>query len=131
MRRTAPTLASRWLRPRVDVLQFRFPDGGELSGHALANLLLSEVWEKTSDPVAGLDELLGLLECGGRVLPCCVDPLGDSRVYSRTRWATSRAGQRGSGASGGCDNSGARAAGVGGALGGQGVPTGHGGNRSG
>ena len=75
MRRTAPTLASRWLRPWVDVLQFRFPDGGELSGHALANLLLSEVWEKTSDPVAGLDELLGLLECGGRVLPCCVDPL--------------------------------------------------------
>ncbi|MCP4744435.1 MAG: uridine diphosphate-N-acetylglucosamine-binding protein YvcK [Actinomycetales bacterium] len=62
-------------RPWVDVLQFRFSDGGELSGHALGNLLLSAVWEKTSDPVAGLDELVGLLGCSGRVLPCCVDPL--------------------------------------------------------
>ena len=58
----------------MDVLQFRFPDGGELSGHALGNLLLSAVWETTFDPVAGLDELIGLLGCGGRVLPCCVAP---------------------------------------------------------
>ena len=62
-------------RPWVDVLQFRFSDGGELSGHPLGNLLLSALWEKTSDPVAGLDELVGLLGCGGRVLPCCVEPL--------------------------------------------------------
>ena len=62
-------------QPWVDVLQFRFSYGGELSGHALGNLLLSAVWEKTSDPVAGLDELVGLLGCRGRVLPCCVDPL--------------------------------------------------------
>ena len=62
-------------QPWVDVLQFRFSDGGELSGHALGNLLLSAVWEKTSDPVAGLDELVRLLGCRGRVLPCCVDPL--------------------------------------------------------
>ena len=60
----------RW----VDVL-YRFSDGGELSGHPLGNLLLSALWEKTSDPVAGLDELVGLLGCGGRVLPCCVEPL--------------------------------------------------------
>ncbi|NDH14505.1 MAG: YvcK family protein, partial [Actinobacteria bacterium] len=62
-------------RPWVEVLQFRFSDGGELSGHPLGNLLLSALWEKTSDPVAGLDELIGLLGCGGRVLPCCVEPL--------------------------------------------------------
>lgn len=62
-------------RPWVDVLLFRFSDGGELSGHALGNLLLSGLWEKTSDPVAGLDELVRLLGCSGRVPPCCVDPL--------------------------------------------------------
>ena len=62
-------------QPWMDVLQFRFSDGGELSGHALGNLMLSALWEKRSDPVARLEELVRLLGCRGQVLPCCVDPV--------------------------------------------------------
>ena len=31
-------------QPWVDVLQFRFSDGGELSRHALGNLMVSALW---------------------------------------------------------------------------------------
>ena len=95
---TTPRHGRGWMSCR-----FRFSDGGELSGHALGNLLLSGLWEKTSDPVAGLDELVRLLGCSGRVLPCCVDPTGDCGGHSRSRRAASGGGQRGSWASGGRD----------------------------
>ena len=62
-------------RPWVDVLHLRFSDGGELSGHALGTVLLSMLWEKTSDTAVGLDELVRLPGSSGRVLPSCVDPL--------------------------------------------------------
>lgn len=62
-------------RAWADVLQYRFAGDGELGGHALGNLLMAALWESSSDPVAGLDEMGALVGAVGRVLPCSVDPL--------------------------------------------------------
>ncbi len=61
----------RW----ADVLQYRFDGDGDLAGHAVGNLLMAALWERTGDSVAGLDELGTLLGAVGRVLPCSTDPL--------------------------------------------------------
>ena len=63
--------AHRW----ADVLQFRFDGDGELAGHAVGNVLMAALWERTGDPVVGLDEMGALLGAVGRVLPCSTDPL--------------------------------------------------------
>ena len=62
---------ARWAR----LLQHRFGPPGELTGHPLGNLALLAAWEQAPDPVAGLDELAGLLGVRGRVLPACSVPL--------------------------------------------------------
>lgn len=62
-------------RAWADVLQYRFSGDSELGGHAVGNLLMAALWESSSDPVAGLDELGALVGAVGRVLPCSVDPL--------------------------------------------------------
>lgn len=62
-------------RAWADVLQYRFAGDGEIGGHAVGNLLMAALWESSSDPVAGLDELGSLVGAVGRVLPCSVDPL--------------------------------------------------------
>lgn len=62
-------------RAWADVLQYRFAGDGDLSGHAIGNLLMAALWESSSDPVAGLDELGSLVGAVGRVLPCSLDPL--------------------------------------------------------
>ena len=61
----------RW----ADILQFRFAGDGELAGHAVGNVLMAALWERTGDPVAGLEELGTLVGAVGRVLPCSTDPL--------------------------------------------------------
>ncbi len=61
-----------WGRTWRSVVQHRF-SAGELSGHALGNLLITSLWEQTGDIVAGLDWVAALLDAQGRVLPECSD----------------------------------------------------------
>ncbi|MFD2080590.1 conserved hypothetical protein, cofD-related [Actinopolymorpha cephalotaxi] len=92
-----------WGRTWAEVLQHRFASDGELSGHAVGNLLIVALWERlaqrssgsvpgppgtpdtpgteagTGMPadrhVAGLDWVARLLGARGRVLPMCAVPL--------------------------------------------------------
>lgn len=57
------------------VLQHRLRGDGELSGHALGNLLIMGLWELLGDPVGGLDLVGRLLNTRGRVLPASSIPL--------------------------------------------------------
>lgn len=57
------------------VLQHRLGGSGELSGHALGNLLLMSLWELSDDPVKALDMAGRLLNIRGRVLPMSTVPL--------------------------------------------------------
>lgn len=50
-------------------VQHRFGGDGELSGHAVGNLLISALWEETGDVVGGLKWVAELLGVHGRVLP--------------------------------------------------------------
>lgn len=64
-----------WGRTWADVLQHRFTGEGDLSGHALGNLLIAAVWQRLGDPVTGLDLVGALLRAAGRVLPMSTQPL--------------------------------------------------------
>lgn len=64
-----------WGRTWRDVLQTRFDSEGPLDGHALGNLLIATLWERTGDVVAGLDWVAKLLRSQGRVLPLAAEPL--------------------------------------------------------
>ena len=57
-----------WGRTWSSVVQHRF-HSGELSGHALGNLLITALWEQSGDLVDGLDWVGALLGARGRVLP--------------------------------------------------------------
>jgi uncharacterized cofD-like protein len=59
----------------ADVLQHRFSGAGPLQGHALGNLLITALWQKQGDVVAGLDAVCRLLHAQGRVLPLAMQPL--------------------------------------------------------
>jgi len=61
-------------RTWAQVIQHRFVDG-ELSGHAVGNLLITALWEVTGDVVEGLDWVARLLGAHGRVLPLSCEPL--------------------------------------------------------
>lgn len=60
----------------ADVLQSRFGGTGPLAGHAVGNLLITGLWERLGDPVAGLRMVGRLLNVRGVVLPMCEIPLG-------------------------------------------------------
>lgn len=64
-----------WGRTWSRVVQHRFGGTGELSGHALGNLLISALWEETDDVVAGLEWVAALLGAHGRVLPVATEGL--------------------------------------------------------
>lgn len=64
-----------WGQTWAQVLQHRFAGDGDLSGHALGNLLIAAVWQRLGDPVAGLDLVGALLRSRGRVLPMSTVPL--------------------------------------------------------
>lgn len=69
---------TEWGHTWRDVLQTRFATDGPLDGHALGNLLISALWERTGDVVDGLDWVARLLRCQGRVLPLADEPLSVS-----------------------------------------------------
>ena len=64
-----------WGRTWARVVQHRFDGSGELSGHALGNLLIEALWEQTDDIVTGLEWVGQLLGAHGRVLPLANQPL--------------------------------------------------------
>lgn len=66
---------SEWGQTWGDVLQHRFTGEGDLSGHALGNLLIVALWQLHEDPVTGLDLVGRLLSARGRVLPMAAVPL--------------------------------------------------------
>ncbi len=57
-----------WGQTWAGVLQHRFP-AGDVAGHAVGNLLITALWEKTGDIVTSLDWVGALLGAHGRVLP--------------------------------------------------------------
>lgn len=64
-----------WGRSWAEIMQYRFTSEGEMNGHALGNLLLTALWDRDGDPIAGLDRVGALLKVVGRVLPMSLDPL--------------------------------------------------------
>ncbi|WP_298886366.1 uridine diphosphate-N-acetylglucosamine-binding protein YvcK [uncultured Serinicoccus sp.] len=65
-----------WGHQWSSVLQHRFGGHGELSGHALGNLLIMALWElRPEEQVRGLDLVGRLLNTRGRVLPMALEPL--------------------------------------------------------
>ncbi|MFV0633635.1 gluconeogenesis factor YvcK family protein [Demequina sp.] len=73
---------NEWGRTWRDVLQWRFRSDGPLDGHALGNLLIAALWDRTDDIVEGLAWVGQLLQSHGRVLPLSSDPL---EVCARVR----------------------------------------------
>ncbi|WP_163552807.1 gluconeogenesis factor YvcK family protein [Candidatus Frankia alpina] len=53
----------------AELFQHRFAGSGPLAGHAVGNLVLIGLAERTGSPVAALDLAAGLLGARGRVLP--------------------------------------------------------------
>ncbi|MGC1206982.1 MAG: uridine diphosphate-N-acetylglucosamine-binding protein YvcK [Ornithinimicrobium sp.] len=80
------------------VLQHRLGGAGELSGHALGNLLLMSLWELSDDPVKALDVAGRLLNIRGRVLPMSTVPL---QIEAQVLNGASRQTSPGSDSSGG------------------------------
>jgi uncharacterized cofD-like protein len=66
---------SDWGHTWRDVLQHRFSGTGDLSGHALGNLMIVSIWELLGDTVQGLDLVGRLLGARGRGLPMAGEPL--------------------------------------------------------
>ncbi|WP_018295573.1 gluconeogenesis factor YvcK family protein [Corynebacterium lubricantis] len=58
-----------------DLLQHRFGGHGALAGHALGNLILAGLTERSSDMRQALDTLSTWLRVNGRVMPVCLEPL--------------------------------------------------------
>ncbi|WP_308222455.1 uridine diphosphate-N-acetylglucosamine-binding protein YvcK [Frankia sp. AgB32] len=57
----------------AELFQHRFGGPGPLAGHAVGNLVLTGLAERTSSPVAALDLAAGLLGVRGRVLPLATE----------------------------------------------------------
>ena len=64
-----------WGRGWAEVMQYRFQGEGELSGHALGNLLMMALWDMDGDAVHGIRQVGNLLRIVGDVLPMSLDPL--------------------------------------------------------
>ena len=57
-----------------DALEHRFAEG-DLEGHALGNLLIAGLADRTGDFVGALDEVARLVGAVGRVLPAAAEPV--------------------------------------------------------
>lgn len=64
-----------WGRSWAEILQYRFTSEGHLNQHTVGNLLLTALWDRDGDFVAGLDRVGSLLRVIGRVLPMAAAPL--------------------------------------------------------
>ena len=64
-----------WGRSWAEILQYRFTSEGHLNNHTVGNLLLTALWDRDGDFVAGLDRVGSLLRVIGRVLPMAAEPL--------------------------------------------------------
>ncbi|WP_084103900.1 uridine diphosphate-N-acetylglucosamine-binding protein YvcK [Demequina sp. NBRC 110056] len=84
---------NEWGRTWRDVLQWRFATDGPLDGHALGNLLIAALWDRSDDLVDGLDWVSRLLQAQGRVLPLSTDPLEVSASVRRGDELTEVVGQ--------------------------------------
>lgn len=82
-----------WGRTWRDVLQTRFSTPGPLDGHALGNLLIAGLWERTGDVVEGLDWVARLLRAQGRVLPLAEEPLQISAMVDGSNVSSVARGQ--------------------------------------
>ncbi len=71
-----------WGRDWAEILQYRFTSDGEMNGHALGNLLLTALWDKDGDPVAGVARVGELLKIVGRVLPMSLEPLDIEATFN-------------------------------------------------
>lgn len=90
-----------WGHQWSTVLQHRLGGDGELSGHALGNLLLMSLWELSEDPVRALDIAGRLLNIRGRVLPMSTVPLQiEARISAPTYSHASVGAQPGGGLGG-------------------------------
>jgi len=58
-----------WGRNWSQILQYRFTSSGPMNSHAVGNLLLTALWDRDGDTVAGIDQVGDLLKIIGRVLP--------------------------------------------------------------
>jgi len=87
----------QWGGTWSQVLQHRFGGEGDLSGHAVGNLLIVALWEICGDPVAGLDYVGRLVGAEGRVLPMSAVPLDVgaeiTRIVDGEEWRTTIRGQ--------------------------------------
>ncbi|WP_062526292.1 gluconeogenesis factor YvcK family protein [Demequina rhizosphaerae] len=73
---------TEWGHTWRDVLQWRFATGGPLDGHAVGNLLIAGLWDRTGGIVEGLDWVARLLRCEGRVLPVSTEPITVSADFA-------------------------------------------------
>lgn len=71
-----------WGRNWADILQYRFTSNGAMNGHALGNLLLTALWDRDADPVAGIAQVGELLKIVGRVLPMALEPLDIEATFN-------------------------------------------------
>ncbi len=72
---TALCSDDEWGRSWAEILQYRFTSEGHLNRHTVGNLLLTALWDRDGDFVAGLDRVGSLLKVVGRVLPMAAEPL--------------------------------------------------------
>ena len=62
-------------QPLGRLFQYRFKGAGALRGHALGNLVIAGVTERTGDFLAAVEVAGNWLGSRGRVLPCTLEPV--------------------------------------------------------
>lgn len=73
----------QWGRSWAEIMQYRFTSSGDMNNHALGNLLLTALWDRDGDPVAGIARVGELLKIVGRVLPMALEPLDIEGVFEK------------------------------------------------
>lgn len=71
----------QWGRSWAQIMQYRFTSNGQMNNHALGNLLLTALWDRDGDPVAGIARVGELLKIVGTVLPMALEPLDIEGVF--------------------------------------------------